>query len=136
MKPLTTLLRPLLIGLSLSGPASFATGAPAGPTCNPQGNQQEMNACAAQDFEAADTELNRTYREVMAGLSPSRQKALRKEQRAWLKQRDPRCKAAAHASEGGSIWPLEYLGCRAQATRQRTGEIAQWRPPHRPHTAP
>jgi uncharacterized protein YecT (DUF1311 family) len=97
------------------------------PKCNPAGNQQEMNACAVRDYQLADKELNKEYKKKIAGLSPADQDALRKEQRAWLKARDPKCKEAIKESLGGSIWTLEYHGCLTTATTDRTRVLRAWR---------
>ena len=94
--------------------------------CKPDGLQQEMNACAVRDFRAADAKLNIRYVAVMEALSTDQRVALRTEQREWLKRRDPRCKAEARASEGGSIWPLAFYGCLEKATADRVKVINGW----------
>ncbi|MDR6887198.1 MULTISPECIES: lysozyme inhibitor LprI family protein [Variovorax] len=102
--------------------------ADAGPDdCNPDGNQQQLNACAARDFRAADAALNIRYGEVMKTLSPQMRVALRTEQRAWLKGRDPACKRASKANEGGSIWPLVFNSCLEKSTLKRTAELDRWK---------
>lgn len=106
-----------------------STAAPAGESsiqCKYDGTQQEMNACAVRDYKAADELLNIKYRQTLSVLSPETQQQLRQEQRTWLKQRDPQCKAQAKASEGGSIWPLEFYGCLQAITEQRTREFERW----------
>ncbi|WP_295987067.1 lysozyme inhibitor LprI family protein [uncultured Variovorax sp.] len=95
--------------------------------CNPNGNQQQMNDCAVRDFRAADATLNIRYGEVMKTLSPQMRGALRNEQRAWLKGRDPACKRAVKANEGGSIWPLVFNACLEKSTRKRTAELDRWK---------
>jgi uncharacterized protein YecT (DUF1311 family) len=108
--------------------AGGAQAADAGPDdCDPNGNQQQMNACAARDFRAADAALNIRYGEVMKTLSPQMRVALRTEQRAWLKGRDPACKRASKANEGGSIWPLVFSACLEKSTRKRTAELDRWK---------
>ena len=112
--------------------AFWASPAPAaGPAltanCRSDGNQQDMNECAMRDFRAADAILNITYGEVMQSLPQQQRTALRTEQRAWLKARDPACKRAARANEGGSIWPLVFYSCLERSTRERTGEIERWK---------
>ena len=112
--------------------ALLAFGAPAADDakridCKPDGTQQQMNDCAARDFRAADAALNIRYGEVMNALSAQSRVALRNEQRAWLKGRDPACKTATKASEGGSIWPLEFNACLEQSTRKRTAELERWK---------
>ena len=95
--------------------------------CRPDGNQQQMNACAVRDFRAADAALNIRYGEVMKTLSPQMRVALRTEQRTWLKGRDPSCKRASKANEGGSIWPLVFNSCLEESTRKRTAELDRWK---------
>ena len=91
--------------------------------CNYNGNQQEIIACAVRDYKAADAKLNETWKIVMSSLSLGRRTELRRQQREWLKKRDPTCKAKADVYKGGSIWPLEYYGCLQSATEKRTKEI-------------
>ncbi|KAF0812665.1 hypothetical protein IGB42_02957 [Andreprevotia sp. IGB-42] len=97
-----------------------------GIKCKADGNQQQMNACALDDYRKADKTLNDRYQALMGTLPAPRQQTLRKEQRAWVKQRDPQCKAATKANEGGSIWPLEYYGCLQAATAKRTRALEKW----------
>lgn len=99
----------------------------AGVQCNDNGTQQQMNACAARDYQAADRVLNQTYKSVIATLSPRKVQQLRQEQRAWLKRRDPQCREEVKDSEGGSVWPLEYQSCLRAATEQRSKELERWR---------
>lgn len=108
----------------LAGRAQAAADA---DDCNLNGNQQQMNACAARDFRAADAELNIRYGDVMKTLSPQMRVALRNDQRAWLKGRDPACKRASKANEGGSIWPLVFSTCLEKSTRKRTAELDRWK---------
>jgi uncharacterized protein YecT (DUF1311 family) len=110
----------------LAGSAQAAADAGAAG-CDPNGNQQQMNDCAARDFRAADAALNIRYGEVMKTLSPQMRVALRNEQRAWLKGRDPDCKRASKANEGGSIWPLVFNACLEKSTRKRTAELDRWK---------
>lgn len=114
------------VALLLAGGAQ-AAGQDEPLDCNPNGNQQQMNDCAVRDFRAADAALNIRYGEVMKMLSPQMRVALRNEQRTWLKGRDPVCKRAAKANEGGSIWPLVFNACLEKSTRKRTAELDRWK---------
>ena len=113
----------VLCGAGLAGAADDADPS----ACRPDGNQQQMNACAVRDYRAADAILNIRYREVMAALPAPARMALRQEQRDWLRHRDPACKAEARPSEGGSIWPLVFHGCLERATRARITAIDAWK---------
>ncbi|HUD32663.1 MAG TPA: lysozyme inhibitor LprI family protein [Variovorax sp.] len=116
----------LLAGAGLVGTAGAADDADPS-TCRPDGNQQQMNACAVRDWRAADAALNIRYREVMAELPAGPRVALRQEQREWLRRRDPACKTEARPSEGGSIWPLAFYGCLEKSTRKRTTALDAWK---------
>jgi uncharacterized protein YecT (DUF1311 family) len=93
--------------------------------CKYDGNQQEMNACAAQDYKVADKTLNITYKQALSRLSAENREGLRREQRNWLKRRDPTCRAKVKNSEGGSIWPLEFFSCLKTATDKRTAQLKE-----------
>jgi uncharacterized protein YecT (DUF1311 family) len=95
-------------------------------SCNYDGNQQQMNACAIRDYKAADVHMNEQYKTVIASLAPAKQAALRQRQRAWLKHGDLQCRTEAKPSEGGSIWELEYFSCLKSATELRTKDIEHW----------
>lgn len=109
---------------------------------NPQA-QQEMNWCAAQDFERADAELNTVYRTAIeraraadreyAGVAdgargpndglPGEEATLREAQRAWVSFRDAQCRLQSFEARGGSMQPMLDAGCKAALTRARTAEL-------------
>jgi uncharacterized protein YecT (DUF1311 family) len=94
--------------------------------CNYAGTQTQMNACAKRDYEASDKELNRVYGQLMRNLTPTKQKKLQKEQRAWLKERDPKCRKEANdEAEGGSMWPMLFDSCRETSTKARIRLLKQ-----------
>ncbi len=95
--------------------------------------QMEMNFCAERDWQAADAELNRIYKAVMAdmkamdqSLPPDLQGAaqtLRDAQRAWITFRDTNCRLAGYPMRGGSAEPLLIYGCLRQMTQDRSAEL-------------
>jgi uncharacterized protein YecT (DUF1311 family) len=95
--------------------------------------QQEMNACAEEDWLAADEYLNEAYKVAMeamkdidADLPKAEQGAavnLRNGQRAWITYRDATCAAEGYAMHGGSAEPLLIYGCRARLTAVRSEEL-------------
>ena len=106
--------------------------------CDNQQTQIEMNACAAIDFDRADTELNAEYRRTIAWARdadreeraagddrPGDEATLREAQRAWIAFRDAQCRLEGYEARGGSMEPMLYEGCRARLTRER---ILQLRP--------
>ena len=102
--------------------------------------QLDMNFCAELDFERADAELNRIYRQEVADARrmdqeiersvdqrPTSEAMLREAQRAWVTFRDAQCTYEGYQeARGGSMEPMVYHGCRARLTRER---IAQLNPP-------
>jgi uncharacterized protein YecT (DUF1311 family) len=117
--------------------ALLAAGQPADTIdCDDARNQAEMNECAARDFEAADAELNRVWREALDNARdldrepeangderPSYQNTLRDAQRAWLAFRDAQCTWEGYEARGGSMETMLYEMCRANLTRERTGQL-------------
>lgn len=95
--------------------------------------QQEMNACAEQDWMDADADLNAAYAEAMAVMKgydadlPKSERGaeanLRNAQRAWITYRDAACAAEGYAMHGGSAEPLLIYGCRARLTAQRAEDL-------------
>jgi uncharacterized protein YecT (DUF1311 family) len=95
--------------------------------------QQELNQCAYMDWEAADAELNRVYKQVVAiykqmdqTLPPeygSAFETLRDGQRAWVTFRDKACEAEGFAMRGGSAEPLLVYGCMRLLTLERVGHL-------------
>lgn len=91
--------------------------------------QADLNACAYQDWERADADLNAAYKRAMALLEewdanlPSDErggaKALKEAQRAWITFRDKACEAEGYAFKGGSAEPLLVYGCMRLVTEER-----------------
>lgn len=95
--------------------------------------QQELNACAEQDWQAADSALNDAYKRAMAEMKDmdanmpedlqGAADALRDAQRAWIPYRDANCTLAGFPMRGGSAEPLLVYGCLARMTEDRTAEL-------------
>nr|WP_294838381.1 lysozyme inhibitor LprI family protein [uncultured Methylotenera sp.] len=116
-----------LVSLVLLLVASTSARSESAEKCDYSGNQAQMNACAIQDFQLADKQLNSTYKQKMLSLSKADKTKLRTEQRAWLKEQKPKCqKAANDEAEGGSIWPLEFYSCMQTSTIARNEELKNW----------
>lgn len=108
--------------------------------CNDPQNQLEMNMCAGIDFQRADLELNRVWREAIAGAQandrersaldrqsdtrPGYEVVLRAAQRAWITFRDQHCTWSGYQeARGGSMEPMIYNGCRTRVTRARIEQL-------------
>lgn len=90
-------------------------------TCNYEGSQREMNACAIRDYKAADRELNRTYRSTLARLPKAKRQPLVVEQRRWVKRRDTLC--ASRKNAPGTNVTIDYLTCLQTFTELRTLQL-------------
>jgi uncharacterized protein YecT (DUF1311 family) len=87
----------------------------------------EILACLRADLAAADAELNRTYRERMAALSPAQRTALREAQRAWLRRYDATL-TAYYSRPWANHSLVRVLPSQIRALRDRAGWIRRYRP--------
>lgn len=104
---------------------------------NPQA-QQEMNRCAALDFQRADAALNAQWRLTQAAMQemdrnsgpptdgrPTHAAQLLAAQRAWIAFRDAHCTSVGFEMRGGSAEPLLVAGCKTRLTRERTQQLKE-----------
>jgi|GEM_PF-2076018 len=96
--------------------------------CSEAATTAQMRACAAQDYQAADAELNRIYNDLRARLSGTQRERLVAAQRAWIVFRDRQAAFAAGVAEGGTLAPLLDVSERATLTRKRTEQLRRY--PH------
>lgn len=89
--------------------------------------RKEILECLLRDYEAADAELNRVYRERMASLTPARREALRAGQRAWLLRYD-RVLTAYYSRAWANHSRVKVLPSQIRAVRDRTEYLRRWRP--------
>lgn len=89
--------------------------------CYDSHTQLEMNECADRQFQAADTELNRIYKQVVA--KAENDPKLKVAEVSWLKYRDDNCAYEASMYEGGSMQPMVYSFCLERMTKARTAEL-------------
>ena len=98
--------------------------------------QQEMNWCAAREYERADAIMNRQWSTTAAEMKrrdvngeyprDARQgffATLLDAQRAWLKYRDAQCASEGYLFRGGSMEPLLVSTCRTRLTEERTQQL-------------
>jgi uncharacterized protein YecT (DUF1311 family) len=79
-----------------------------------------MQACIAAEYERQDRLLNAAYKAAMAARNPAAQKALRQEQRGWIKRRDSEC---LENLTGGTIDHVEIPLCHLSMTAVRAIEL-------------
>ncbi|MBB5368473.1 uncharacterized protein YecT (DUF1311 family) [Janthinobacterium sp. K2Li3] len=89
----------------------------------------EINACARQNFETKDKELNRVYQTMLKQLDtfgdngPATKKLLILAQRKWVEFRNADCTAVQRLYQGGSAANAIYLDCMVHHTEQRIREL-------------
>jgi uncharacterized protein YecT (DUF1311 family) len=101
--------------------------------CDDAMTQMEMNDCAAEEFAAADADLNAAYQEARAAMQQidrnldasqrGAESALRAAQRAWISFRDAACAAEGFQMRGGSAEPLVIYGCLSRLSEQRAQDL-------------
>ena len=79
----------------------------------------EQLECLDRKYSAADKELNILYKQKMAGLDESKKSALKKEQIAWIKEKESKCAQAGKEMEGGTLETVMIKDCTVQMTEQR-----------------
>lgn len=95
----------------------------------------EMRQCAAEDYEAADAELNALYKAAQRAMKQldsdlpqdlkGASQSLSDAQRAWIPFRDAACATEGFQFRGGTFEPLMVLTCKTHLTRQRSAQLEQ-----------
>ena len=101
-----------LLALSAAAPAVAQT-------------QAQLNAQAAAAYRRADTALNIQYGAArnQARADAPAAAALLASQRTWLAYRDAECRRVGQQYAGGSMRPMQELGCKAELTRLRIRQL-------------
>lgn len=119
----------LLIALTLQTPAAAEVD------CDRAANTQEINACVAQELAREEARMNRYLQAAqsrlyddLAAAAPGGEPGfgpawLDASQSAWVAYADIRCRGVFDQWKDGTIRTVMALGCRIEATRQRTHDI-------------
>ncbi len=104
--------------------------------CDDPVQQQAMNWCAHQAYQAADARLNEQWDSTAAAMKamdqetdglfengPGYFEALLRAQRAWIAFRDANCTSAGYYARGGTLEPLLVSICKTDMTERRTEEL-------------
>lgn len=97
--------------------------------CGETGTQAEANACARQEYQKADAEMNKVYGRLMTELADYKgddQQKLQRAQALWLQYRDANCESESSIYQGGSIRPAVYNSCLASVTRERARRLNEF----------
>jgi uncharacterized protein YecT (DUF1311 family) len=110
----------ILALLLLASPASAQE-------CKYDGSQIQMNACAKQDYRAADAALNKAYYNKLKSIQTEKgRETLIAQQRAWIQRRDARCK---FKKDEGSNATIDHLTCLQSLTEIRTLQLLTFSKP-------
>ena len=104
--------------------------------CSNAMNTHDMNICAQEELDNADTALNAIYKTSLAAIpgmaseqpydAKTWEQALRASQRAWVAFRDAECNG--HVSlflTGGTATTAEVLSCMTQMTQARAKSLKE-----------
>ena len=101
--------------------------------CNPEGNQAELSQCAYDRYQAADKQLNDTWKQLMAKFKGDKTATakLKTAQKAWIAFRDAEIDAmfACDAQDRtcwGSMEPMLRNGELAALTKDRTTRLQKY----------
>lgn len=83
--------------------------------------------CAQREFENFDKQLNDTYKQLMTTLDPSRKAILKKEQIAWIKEKELKCDAQESEFEGGQWGRVLGMNCIVHMTEQRLAYLQKYK---------
>jgi len=93
----------------------------------------DMRAQAA--YEAADSDLNKVYQQVLKRLSqprtedidyPTLKTKFTQAQRQWVRFRDSECDAWYGVNQAGTGRNADQMACLLKRTQQRTGQLQEW----------
>lgn len=124
-------LLPVIILLLFSS-MTYAANTPAFK-CNPAGNQAELNQCALEDYQAADNQLNKTWKKLMAKFKADKTATskFKAAQKAWIVFRDAEIEAMFACDNQamncwGSMEPMLRYGELTALTQARTQRLQKY----------
>ncbi len=87
-----------------------------------------MDNCAGADWQAADSQLNAVYQQIMQRLhaGDAAKRLLVASEKAWVQFRDSECAFATSAAEGGSVRPMLVTMCRTTLTNNRIKQLTAY----------
>ena len=95
--------------------------------CDTPESRYEYSGCASEQLEAADKQLNQTYKALLSAQETDAKSKLITAQRAWVAFRDAdKYFAYAHSGEGGSLAGLIALNHVLDLTLQREKELKEF----------
>lgn len=98
--------------------------APTAAECASAATQKMMNACAYEDFLAANGSYADTNKTIMGKLTGKPRELFRRSQKAWIAYTTAACEFESSALAGGSAQGMVRWQCAARLTRQRVADLA------------
>src|SRR5699024_8474290 len=90
-----------------------------------KGTQSEMDKAMDGLYERWDVALNEVYNALERKLSDKDMKALRKEQRKWIEERDQFAEEEAEKWKGGSLYSFTLTEAKKDFTKNRCYELVE-----------
>lgn len=88
---------------------------------------QDQLECADREFKSADKQLNGRYKRLMASLDSSQKAALKKEQIAWVKEKETKCAQENEEAGGGQLGTIATARCNVFMTEQRLAYLRKYK---------
>ncbi len=88
--------------------------------------QTEYNEESAKLYKLWDDQLNVTWKQLKKTLSETEMKALTKEEKEWIKEKEQKMKKAVEGFEGGSMEPMLRDDEGASLTKARVYELIEY----------
>jgi uncharacterized protein YecT (DUF1311 family) len=120
----------LIAAMMLSAVSARAEDAPPYPVtnCGKFTVQIDLNKCADDNLQSADTMLNTVYQQLMAEQDAASKERLKQAELAWIAYRDRECAFETGPQEaGGSMWPSLINGCLEEKTAAHIRELMAMR---------
>jgi uncharacterized protein YecT (DUF1311 family) len=108
----------LSVCVALAAPAAAAT-----PDCTNPKTQADLNACAYEDWLAANAAQVSAMKAYETRLGQADRQRWRAAQKAWIGWRTAQCSFESGAVTGGSAREMLRWQCTAKLTRERTVAI-------------
>ncbi|CAE6825650.1 hypothetical protein R75465_06032 [Paraburkholderia aspalathi] len=100
----------------------FSNIAAAGTLCNSK-ITRELEACARNNFELSDKQLNGAYRVLASKLQREDAQMLLTAQRAWVAYKEKTCQGAYDATSPGEEAGIDKWTCLDEITKTRSREL-------------
>lgn len=86
-----------------------------------------LRQCIEDDLTANDQRLNQVYKALYASLAPIQQVDLKREERAWINDRDNGCRGFAVQKEPDDTYLQQtwYDACRDKMVQQRADQLVR-----------